>query len=528
MELNDKIEKELISMVKEFTSLQEEFTGNIWDLITVSGLNGSYVREMINSTQKSDTNVSNIHGQLEKIQSSSSEVVTTVRESMENLHQGFNSFEQSLRVMDDLVIGLAEMGRQFEEFKHLFKKVQESTGKITETVHAIEEISELTNLLSINAAIEAARAGEHGKGFKVVATEVKKLAEQSTGLTRDISDFLDELEDSIGSSNSSLRQYDQVRTSLNRKIEVTRDDLDQTKSSLTQIDSNMNMVVDSVGKQSENIDLVYEYVEGLSRSTTLLNLTSKHILNNFQYQDSVIERIREEGAFVAELSRKQESLVSEMKSSAVKEIPFYVGHDIAYPPWVFIDNGKSAGISVDMIKKISNNLGYTIKFKPEQFEVIINELINKEIQIILNVGWPNDFLKSKPVIPTRPYAVFEPVAFVCSDGSGEHVSYPLDFIRGKRVAVQRGSYVVEAISKYSCDIVDVENDIEGLAKLIWRQVDAIITEREVGTYLSKKFFQNEIAAVTEPYNRLDVVMILHEDETELRNKIDKAISAITV
>lgn len=82
----------------------------------------------------------------------------------------------------------------------------------------------------------------------------------------------------------------------------------------------------------------------------------------------------------------------------------------------------------------------------------------------------------------------------------------------------------ESISKYSCEIVYVKNDIEGIAKLIWKQVDAIITEKEVGKYLSGKFFKNEIVAVTEPYRQLDVVMVLNEKETRLRDELNRAIS----
>src|SRR5258708_39352019 len=90
----------------------------------------------------------------------------------------------------------------------------ESAGRIDEVVGLIRSIAEQTNLLALNATIEAARAGNAGRGFSVVASEVKALADQTARATEDISGQISGVQSSTSQAVERIKSIAAVMTAI--------------------------------------------------------------------------------------------------------------------------------------------------------------------------------------------------------------------------------------------------------------------------------------------------------------------------
>ena len=155
-----------------------------------------------------------------------SQNVQTVAAAAEEMVSSIGEISQQISRSTEIAGSAVD---QVEKTNVDVQRLNDAAKSIDDIVSLINDIAEQTNLLALNATIEAARAGEAGKGFAVVASEVKTLAEQTGNATQNISEHISGIQsatqtavEAMGSIGSTIHEMSEIATAIAAAMEEQR------------------------------------------------------------------------------------------------------------------------------------------------------------------------------------------------------------------------------------------------------------------------------------------------------------------
>ena len=187
----------------------------------------SQIRDMVEGANTLASAISEILASTTQLASGASETATAVGETTTTVEEVKQTAQLSSQKSQEVsgnartVAQTAQTGRQAtdqvaESMAHIRKQMEtvaESIVRLSEQgqtigdiISTVDDLSEQSNLLAVNAAIEAAKAGDEGKGFGVVAEEIKSLAEQSKQSTGQVRGILNEIQKATGTAVMAAEQ----------------------------------------------------------------------------------------------------------------------------------------------------------------------------------------------------------------------------------------------------------------------------------------------------------------------------------
>lgn len=242
-----RFENERSSLIKLNSTLTEKD-----ELIRILSTIENVAGTLNDASGTSKRSVETLSNQLSSTASSMEEVSAAVEEMVSafeaNSENSKNAFETS-KIIENII----------NQNEKIVKQSTDSMNLISQKIGVVEEIARQTNMLALNAAVEAARAGESGKGFSVVASEIRRLAERSHDSANEINELSTESKDITEKLSSSFSEVLPNFKIIYDLIEQVSNASEEQKLSAQQINNSIMHVNDSTQQslsEFEKISLI--------------------------------------------------------------------------------------------------------------------------------------------------------------------------------------------------------------------------------------------------------------------------------
>ena len=209
------------------------------------------------------------------------EVLSTTREIAANANALVRTMEEAVQVADETTQGAEQARSSLASMDGTMQRMVAATDSINAKLAALSEksshinkvlttitkVADQTNLLALNAAIEAEKAGEAGRGFSVVATEIRRLSDQTTAATDDIEQMLKDMNSAVSASVMGMDKFsEEIRRSVQEVASVS-DQLAEVIEDVQKLPARFDIVLEGMQSQAVGAGQIAETITQLNDST---------------------------------------------------------------------------------------------------------------------------------------------------------------------------------------------------------------------------------------------------------------------
>ncbi len=295
----------------------------------------SSIHQMGASIQQISANLDTLSRSAAEIATSISEVQASTREIEERAGESVELAEmvtlsasgKGTEAVRAAVVGMEEIRKSVTALTESINLLGRRSQEIGKILSVISEVTDQTNLLSLNAAILAAQAGEHGKAFSVVASEIKSFAERTAASTKEIEDLIKAVQRETGASvHMAAQGLDTVEKGLTLVCHV--DEALQSIVAGAKDSTEMSRAIQKATSQqavgirhiTESIEMMSNQVNQISKATEEQDRGSKLIIEATERMREMSSQINaavlEQNNGSKEISRAVENVATQTEQVA--------------------------------------------------------------------------------------------------------------------------------------------------------------------------------------------------------------------
>jgi len=239
-------QKQLEDGIVEQSHIVEGAHGKVRAMTDAIGELAGSAEQQTRTLDETALSVTAMSASIEEVGAQVDSLLAISSETTHTAERGGTAIHTIVDAMSTIRATIGELGDDI-------RQLGANSNQIGDIVKVIDRIAEQTNLLALNAAIEAARAGEHGRGFAVVASEIRKLADGSVQATKEIAGH-------IGSTQGVIAQVTDAMTRLTERVE-------QSVTSTASASDALREIVTAVLNANQQISQISQVTRSMSENT---------------------------------------------------------------------------------------------------------------------------------------------------------------------------------------------------------------------------------------------------------------------